>query len=292
MNTTTRSPLGGFEERLLHELREIVAQRSQPAPGQRTPFLRARTTMPRRGLRLGATIGAVTVAVVAVVLVLGTNGGGPPKALAGWSAQPTAPAIGQLQAAESACQQRSAGLGSLTPILVDVRGPFSLLIYAQSGSTTTCLTGLPVGGTFVSNPDTHAPSVATGTIDPTQDLNMSILTGGYLHIVVGPVGVGVTGVSFGLDDGSSVEATVANGWLAAWWPGIQGAHGTQGAKSATITTESGTTTQPMNIGGVTYVGSPPPIPGTPSPAGGTSPTGSSGTTASGASGASGTTPAN
>ena len=38
-------------------------------------------------------------------------------------------------------------------------------------------------------------------------------------LTVGRVGTDVTGVTLVLGDGTSVQATVTNGWYAAWWPG-------------------------------------------------------------------------
>jgi hypothetical protein len=61
--------------------------------------------------------------------------------------------------------------------------------------------------------------------------------GGAYSLAEGRTGVDVTGVTLTLDDGSSVQATVGNGWFVAWWPG------SQVVKSAELATSSGTTTQ-------------------------------------------------
>jgi hypothetical protein len=58
--------------------------------------------------------------------------------------------------------------------------------------------------------------------------------GDALTLVDGRIGAGVTAVTIKRSDGSSVQATVANGWYLAWWPG------TVTATSADITTASGT----------------------------------------------------
>jgi hypothetical protein len=57
-----------------------------------------------------------------------------------------------------------------------------------------------------------------------------------LTLVDGPTGAGVTAVTIERSDGSSVQATVANGWYLAWWPG------TVTATNAEVTTASGTST--------------------------------------------------
>ena len=60
--------------------------------------------------------------------------------------------------------------------------------------------------------------------------------GKALTLVDGRTGAGVTAVTIERSDGSSVQATVANGWYLAWWPG------TVTATNAEVTTASGTTT--------------------------------------------------
>jgi hypothetical protein len=57
-----------------------------------------------------------------------------------------------------------------------------------------------------------------------------------LTLVDGRTGAGVTAVTIQRSDGSSVQATVVNGWYLAWWPG------TIAATKAEITTASGTRT--------------------------------------------------
>ncbi len=56
----------------------------------------------------------------------------------------------------------------------------------------------------------------------------------------GHAGDGVSAVTLILDDGTNVQATVANGWFVAWWPSAQN------VKSAELTTPAGTTTQPAS----------------------------------------------
>ncbi len=56
-------------------------------------------------------------------------------------------------------------------------------------------------------------------------------------MVDGPLGAGVSGVTIARSDGTSVQATVKNGWYLAWWPG------TEHAVTAQVASTSGTTTQ-------------------------------------------------
>ena len=60
--------------------------------------------------------------------------------------------------------------------------------------------------------------------------------GNALTLVDGRAGAGVTAVTIDRSDGSSVQATVTDGWYLAWWPG------TVTATNAEVTTASGTST--------------------------------------------------
>ena len=113
-----------------------------------------------------ATVGVAAVAIAAAVLVLGTTGGGPANAFAGWTASPTTPARGQLRAAESACGKSARSVTSLTPTVADTRGPFSMLVYLGSGAARVCVTGLPGGSTFVRAVGAVASTVDPGAIEP------------------------------------------------------------------------------------------------------------------------------
>ena len=143
---------------------------------------------------------------------------------------PTAPAPGQLAQAEQACGQ---DLGS--PVLTDSRGPYTASIYANSTTGDVCLSG---NG---SRCPRARPRVATASVPAGQiQLNgggTRDSAGNALTLVDGRTGAGVTAVTIERSDGSSVQATVANGWYLAWWPG------TVAATNAKVTTASGTSTE-------------------------------------------------
>jgi hypothetical protein len=224
---------------------------SMPAPRRQSRRGLQLTTAPghRRRVARWAMVGVVAVAVAVVVLVLGTTGGGPPKAFAGWSATPTTPATGQLQAAQSACQHDDPALASLTPTVADTRGPFSMLVYIESTATTVCTNGMPGGLVIgVSGGGTaDTPSVAPDQIG-VEPSGAREADGQGFSDLAGPIGADVTGVTLVLDDGSTVEATTASGWYVAWWPGLQG------VTSAEITTAGGTSTQQLNLPGTSTPG--------------------------------------
>jgi hypothetical protein len=219
-------------------------------------------------VRAASGAGAAVAAVVAVVLL--SAGNAPTAALAGWSAEPTESASGQVQAAESECKRNSA-LASLTPTLLDTRGPYTLLVYAERGGSV-CITGPslqsptrepPVAsfGSFLAQSlateqrararagaprNTQTPSLS-GSIAPDSISTTSM--GGITATVVGApttlsmrvgrVGVNVAAVTLVLKDGSRVQATTSRGWFAAWWPGGES------AQTAEIKTASGSTTQQL-----------------------------------------------
>jgi hypothetical protein len=237
--------------------RTPVPARAPIAPLRRTPIRR----------RTGAFIGTATVAgaTVVAVLVLGTTGGGPAPALAGWSARPTHPAAGQLQAAEARCASNPS-LASLTPTLTDTRGPYSLLLYVQPTAVMVCISGLPSTG-ITGGPAPTTPTIAPRTIKPEDGMfSWSLQSGTATRFITGQAGPDVIAVTLVLDDGSSVEATIENGWFAAWWPSLQG------VQSAELTTTTGAATQPLNLPTL----QPPPTPAQSPQQGATAATGSSG----------------
>lgn len=80
MKQSTQHPLGGFEQRLLRELRQVVADNSPSAPAERETV--ARPARLGRGLRIGLAAGAAAAAVIAVVSAVSIGGGGGSKAWA------------------------------------------------------------------------------------------------------------------------------------------------------------------------------------------------------------------
>jgi hypothetical protein len=210
------------------------------------------TASPRRTRRYVFTgVGGGAVALTAALV--GLLGPWATPAFAGWSAQPTSPAAGQLSSAESACASLAVNLAdapgspasaTLPPLsLSDVRGPFSLLVYGTTNPALCVLgTGLStlhedgksfgsyrapdvaklntvvhvtVGdNTTQSSASPPAPGAAAVDISNTTDDN-----GQYFSVVEGQVGSQVSSATVVLSDGSSVVTTVENGLFAAWWPG-------------------------------------------------------------------------
>jgi hypothetical protein len=218
-------------DQLEQTLREALSHRAAQLDPDSIARLRAIDYHPRRRrIRKLPVIGALgaagTAGAVAALVTLGSSAA---PAFAGWQPTPTSPAPGQLAQATQGCGQ---DLGS--PVLTDSRGPYTASIYADSTTSDVCLSG---SGVSMSSSSTSAApaSVAAGQIQlaggGTRDA-----AGDALTLVDGRTGAGVTAVTIERSDGSSVQATVANGWYLAWWPG------TVAATNAEVTTASGTST--------------------------------------------------
>jgi hypothetical protein len=218
-------------DQLEQSLRDALSHRAAQLDPDSIARLCAIDYHPRRH-RLGKlpAIGALgaggAAAAVTALVTLGSSAG---PAFAGWQPAPTIPGPGQLAQAAQACGR---DLGS--PVLSDSRGPYTASIYANSTTSDLCLKGNGVSvsssstlDSVVSPPTGHIQIGGGGTRDSAGDA---------LTLVDGRAGAGVTAVKVERSDGSSVEATVVNGWYLAWWPG------TVAATNAQVTTASGTDT--------------------------------------------------
>ena len=113
-----------------------------------------------------------------------------------------------------------------------------------SGSPSQGLSAVTVGGT------------TSGDLQNVVQSHLSTADGPYT-LVDGRVASGVTGVTLVLDTAEDVVATVADGWLLAWWPSDAT------ATSSKVTNGSGTTSETL----VTSTKGPPtpPTPGSCTP---------------------------
>lgn len=218
------------------DLREALADRAARITPDASARLRAVDYRPRSH-RLGSrravsALGAVglsgAAAVTGAVILLGSNA---TPAFAGWTASPTAPLPGQLAAAQQHC-----GADSRTPVLTDTRGPYTASIYADG---STCLEGN--GEISSGGGDGSTSSVPAGSVELNGE-GESDSDGHALTMVDGRIGPGVTGVRITRSDGSSVQATVKNGWYLAWWPG------SEHAVTARVASANGTSTQSFPSG--------------------------------------------
>jgi len=229
-------------EQLQTELRAALRERAAQVPAASIARLahldyHPRTRRLRPPVAIGALAGAAgTAGAVAVVISLSA---GASNAFAGWSPTPTRPGPDQLAAASADCQTQSP-ISGLPLKLADTRGPFTFSVYADANSSATCIKGPTF--TAVSNNTTSAPITVPAGHILLSSSHASNRGGAAYSWADGRTGDGVSAVTLNLDDGDTVQATVANGWFVAWWPG---AHD---VKSAAITTAAGTTTQTFDLG--------------------------------------------
>jgi hypothetical protein len=257
------------------ELTEALAARVRDLPSGAVDRIgavdyRPRARRVRRVLAVPALGGAAVAGSVASVVVLS----GAQPAFAGWSATPALVDAPGTSAAAS-CTEHLADLPSppgftapttWNPVLTDVRGPFTVVVYQSGADDATCFTGpgfttvhrTMVDGSSVSQ--SQGVTVAGGSGTPqsgsVETLGGAALAGGPITrltvshldssagaytLVEGQTQSGVSAVTFARDDGSDVQATTGSGWLIAWWPGDQT------VTAADVTTPSGTVTQQLQL---------------------------------------------
>ena len=222
-----------------------------------------KTSRPRRRLtRLLVPIGLGFAAAAAVpALVLGGD-----SAFASWTSTPE-PLTGVAAAeAATACRAALAATDQGERVVIaERRGGWTYVLLAGPDSEATCL--MPEGlvdqddpaadaregfmGSYTSDPG-EAPTLAPGGIIG-HDAAGSVPTDGlwdfgddeeWVIDVDGYVGSDVTGVTVHTPIGTDVEASVANGRFAAWWPSVKPSSENpevMGAWTYTVTLADGTT---------------------------------------------------
>lgn len=259
-----------LEEELISALRARAAE----LPTHASEKLRSVDYHPRLHRRAApAALGATAVGAAAVGTALVVSLGGAAPAYAGWSAAPTAASSSPSSQADRSClgalssnQPAGGELGSgpWQPLLTDVRGPFTVALYRNDSAYMGCFTGssftqviqvssdgdtsngvLKVSGSGSSS-GRSSQGLSTVTVGGTTSGDLQNVVQSHLSTAEGPytlvdgrVGSGVTGVTLVLDSGQDVVATVADGWLLAWWPSDAA------ATSSQVTNASGTTSETL-----------------------------------------------
>ncbi len=288
-----------METILEEELISALRGRAAALPIDASEMLRSIDYHPRHHRRAApAVLGATAVGAAAAGTALVVALGGAAPAYAGWSAAPTAASPSPSSQAGQSCLGAlhfdqpvgvELGSGAWQPLLTDVRGPFTVALYQNDSAYMSCFTSssftqvtqvssdggtsngmLKVSGSGSGSPAQGLSTVTVGgtTSGDLQSVVQSHLTtaDGPYTLVDGRVASGVTGVSLLLDNGQDVVATVADGWLLAWWPSDAT------ATSSQVTNASGTTSETL----VSSTKGPPmpPAPGSCTPT--TTPDGASG----------------
>ena len=256
---------------LEEELISVLRARAAALPTDASEKLRSVDYHPRLHRRVApVTLGATAVGAAAAGTALVVALGGAAPAYAGWSAAPTAASSSPSSQADQSCLGAlssdqpavgEVGSGPWQPLLTDVRGPFTVALYQNDSAYMGCFTGssftqvtqvssagdtsngvLKVSGSG-SGSGGSSQGLSTVTVGGTTSGDLQNVVQSHLSTADGPytlvdgrVASGVTGVTLVLDNGQDVVATVADGWLLAWWPSDAA------ATSAQVTDASGTTT--------------------------------------------------
>jgi hypothetical protein len=189
---------------------------------------RTRRLQPRLALAGGAAVAAGASAAVL------SFSGGTSNAFAGWTPKPTVASHAQLSGAEDWCATNVPTPG-LPLKLTDTRGPFTFLVYSDVSSNGFCILGPSFRNAsgFISSPPVTVPA---GSLHVWAE-HTSADSGQAYTTFVAQAADDVSAAVLTLQDGTTVTATVQNGWAVAWWPG------SDRAVSAELTTPSGTHTQ-------------------------------------------------
>lgn len=221
-------------------LESILASDRVSDSGLDTSAISARAPRPRLPATRWATIGIAVAAVTGVAVILPTLTAAP--SYASWTATPGELARADADVAAAACHDRTGELADddwlagarLSTRLVERRGDHVAVLLTGSGggqtpeASVSCVVHLPVGDTTAGSV-AWAASGGGGFAPPAageffEGAMSTLSTGGLfsrgepVSFVDGRVGNGITGITIHAH-GQAVEASIANGTYAAWWPG-------------------------------------------------------------------------
>ncbi len=203
---------------------------------------------PRRTARPALRWGLAAASAAALTVAgLTLPSPGDPAAFAGWRAVP-APVDAQTLAADgAACADLGGPLpgtpdaAAAHPVLSERRGPYAFTVVSSDGWLRYCLVAPTFAFANVHSPDGSTSSGVSGS-PATQGESWEVVdTGGFADpapgtltlatagtftsdgeqwsTALGRVAPDVTSVQVSLSDGTTVDATAAEGVYAAWWPG-------------------------------------------------------------------------
>lgn len=236
------------------ELRSAFAARLEMLSPEREARLCAfdYRSRARRHRRVWAAMGtggtALTGGVVAAAILILSSGA---SVAEGWTPVPSAPSAAAVATATAACNwvndRNGPPILTGTPVLTDGRGTYTAAIYVDGHVAHICISNGQHEATGI---ETNGRILSVGAApDPNQLGNPSGGGGsapgfpgssGQEQDVEGLAGSDVSAVTFKFADGSTVEASVQNGWYFAWWPG------NSWPSSVRVTTSTGTRTSPMS----------------------------------------------
>ncbi|WP_267423648.1 MULTISPECIES: hypothetical protein [unclassified Curtobacterium] len=242
MDAASRRADDGQQERVLRRVHEL--DRTRPHEPERASQPRPRR---RRAWWIALPVAAVAVIGGHALLSTPTSGqvvlAAPSSAdLASWQSRPM-PVVDPVKERNACLSASGADLGTSRDarfLLEERRGDFTSMIASYGDQTAFCIvngngkglldsmTGLPMDVTR--QPSTGlTQAVSGGRLDGPVDERQQYATG--------RAAPDVRSVTFTLDDGRVVDASLEDGWFAAWWPGAA----TSAAAEVTWTLASGDT---------------------------------------------------
>ncbi|MFJ4107987.1 hypothetical protein [Oerskovia enterophila] len=189
----------------------------------------------------GALVGAVATGALALTVGLAVPWLSQDDAYATWTATPTALSGEALADAETACDI-VVPAPAATTVLAEQRGIFTFTLRTDDREVMDCLLDEDgTGGLSSTNLDSlREPTkgeVTIVTYFTTWNPN-----NGHATAIYGRTGDEVSAVNITRSNGFKIEATVSNGWWAAWWPGD-----TDPDATVTMHHSDGTSSKPVNV---------------------------------------------
>lgn len=212
-------------ERAEAVLARIVATPGAPgAPGRPPRHRRVR-------LLAGAGLAAGALATLPALLL----GGG--EAFGSWTPTPEPLSASAVATAQARCRTALDVPGTGVAVaLAERRGRWTYVLLDGPRGEASCL--LPDDGDDVSgsySPDrTPPPTLAPGDIEATSSTTTVSDEGDYSS-TEGYVGSDVTGVTVHVSSGLDIQASLANGRFAAWWPSVRQSSRHPGGESWSFT---------------------------------------------------------
>ncbi|MBU4213167.1 MAG: hypothetical protein KJ792_00760 [Actinobacteria bacterium] len=213
-------------------------------------------------------MGAAAITVGATTAVLWPSS--TPSAFAGWTALPTAATAAQVAAAQERCQTGVTGsaeamagyiaggqpvppldvprsapeLADQQVVLAEQRGSFTHLVTTNGQWVLDCLDapelGDAVGVVGTTNLAAHPTAPAADSVDRLQGGGVGVPGGESAVVAGGRAGSQVVGVQLRTPEGSTVTASVADGYWTAWWPSTEAVDGSSWATEVVVLLADGT----------------------------------------------------
>jgi hypothetical protein len=188
----------------------------------------AQRRAPRRLALAGAAAGVLTVGLVLAPPLTGGD-----EAFASWTAQPQALAAEQRPGAAESCRENladgagaddTAALARSVVAVAESRGEWTTVLLAGAGGfSALCVTDTSAGlftQGMIGSVGVPGGYTAPGPRDVVAtDLGSGTMAAGELSLAAGSVGPQVVGVAYRSLDHGLVEASVAEGRFALWFPG-------------------------------------------------------------------------